>query len=475
MIPEFPPPPDLFDPRVDELETDLRKVRRVVVKLQQQVRQLEQEQAAQRDKISASSRQLDNRQRSSGQRSWLQQILTGCLWGGGLVLSGFGAIALVNLLAPEKTYQLLNRNSILSLGVMPVSTHLSSQDMIAQDIRASVSAVEGTPHSIVNSSQVPEHFNSQPQLSDHRSTYQPTTAPDLNYSSNLQGIVNQVVNLAEGRQLSTENLSIYLIDIPSGTFAEYRSQALRFPASIAKLFWTAALYGQVEAGNISKEWIGETEDCQTDLCQLIQNSNNDAASRIVNQLSYPDSEPEAAQDYDAWLQKRYAINQFFRAAGFSQINISQKNYPIPSLGVEQPEGWELKMRGNPTKPQRNQISAVHAGRLMYEIALEQAVSPKASQAMQRLLRRNLNPETWTALESDGLYEFLGEPFIGTDIELLSKVGWTSDSRTEVVLIRDPARQVEYILVVFGSGIGYGADPTFFPELSQWVYQQMIAF
>ncbi|NJK36278.1 MAG: serine hydrolase [Oscillatoriales cyanobacterium RM2_1_1] len=305
--------------------------------------------------------------------------------------------------------------------------------------------------------------------------YNPKVAPNLQFSAELQGIVDTGVKLAAAQELPLENLSIYLIDVQHQTFAEYRSQTPRFPASVAKLFWMVALYGQVNARQLPPDAVAYTPECQTDVCKLIQYSDNESASNIIDQLTQTTSDlTKPPKEYKDWLNQRHSINQFFQKAGYQQIDVSQKNYPIPSLGMDQPEDWELKMRGSWEQPIRNQITASQVGRIMYEIVRNKAISPAASQAMLNLLTRNLNPDTWQAEEYTALYEFLGEPFIGTEVQFASKVGWTSDSRTEVAFIRDPSGQVAYVLAVLGDGEPYSANVSFFPALSQSIYNQMMA-
>ncbi|MGL5081737.1 MAG: serine hydrolase [Microcoleaceae cyanobacterium] len=471
VIPEFPPTPDpQLEERVTELEIKLRRASKAIVQLQKRVAYLENDQPqaalrspSQNPRNTRSSRKSSRKRSSSIQ--WVRSIL---VWSSGILLGATGAILALRFLTPLASHGTRGENpapstvasSTLTLAdTHNVSTPLPVSPALQTSKTSETSKVSKTSKTSKTSNLI----------------YSPRVTPDLRYSVELQTIVDEGVNLAVSQNLPVETLSIHLIDVQYKAFAEYRSQTLRFPASVAKLFWMAALYGQVEAKQLPEQLVSYTPDCLTDICKLIQDSDNESASHIVDQLAHPTATVETQlKDYKTWLNQRHSVNRFFQNAGYKQIDISQKNYPIPSLTMDYPEGWELKMRGNPDKPIRNRISAAQAGRLMYEIVLGKAISPKASKAMIELLTRNLNPETWQQEEYTALYEFLGEPFVGQPVEFASKVGWTSDSRTETAFIRDQSGKVAYILTVFAEGVPYSADATFFPGLSQMVYDRMIA-
>ncbi|MDY7019933.1 MAG: serine hydrolase, partial [Cyanobacteriota bacterium] len=274
-------------------------------------------------------------------------------------------------------------------------------------------------------------------------------------------------------KLSTSSLSLHLIDIQTQTFAEYRSQIPRFPASITKLFWMVALFSQVEAGLQPTERIQYTSVCQTDICTLIQKSDNGAASRILDQLTQTSSQPnQPNKNYENWLKKRYSVNQFFQKAGYRNINISQKNFPVPEINMEEPQDWDLKMRGNPQKPIRNRITAEQTGRLMYEIVTQTAVSPVASSEMMKLLEQNLDPQVWTREDRNSIAGFLGESLTEFDIHFFSKVGWTSQNRFEVAFIQSKSDNVAYILTVFGEDKDYAESEDIFPLISRLIYEQI---
>ena len=303
--------------------------------------------------------------------------------------------------------------------------------------------------------------------------YNVSTAPHFQQSEELQTIVQSLVDLIATRGLPTEALSITLIDVRSLNAGNYQHEQLRFPASIIKLFWMVILYDQIQSGT----WPNE-DAFASDLSQMIQKSSNDAGSRILDQITNTESgKALAPEEFEMWQQKREQINWFFQAAGYDAINISQKVFPIATLQLNDPQGRDLQIRGNLHPPRRNQISTQHAARLMYEIATGQAISEKYSRKMARWLYRDLQSTTWQRTtpgidEFNPIQTFFGEA-LPADVQLLSKAGWTSESRQEVAYISTQDDSTAYVLAIFGEDAKYSQDKTLFPFLSQFVFENMI--
>lgn len=294
---------------------------------------------------------------------------------------------------------------------------------------------------------------------------------NLTYDKNLQNIVDDVVILTMNKDLPKDSLSITLIDINNTkkTYVSgYNQQTMRFPASVAKLFWMVAFYKKVYEQKLPKELY------YTEIYKMIQKSDNNAASKIVDELTETTSGSFLeSEQYGIWLFKRQSVNRFFQKAGYTDINISQKNFPIPTLKLELPEGCDLQMRGDPSHPIRNKMTTDQAARLMYEIVIEQAISKKYSQEMKQLLMRDLRPETWKKEQYNSIEGFLGESLPGDSIYFASKVGWTSSSRQEVAFIESKDGTAKYILVVFGDHPAYAEDWDIFPQISLMVFNQMM--
>ena len=305
--------------------------------------------------------------------------------------------------------------------------------------------------------------------------YNTTSTPNLKSSQKLQEIVDMIVDTAAKRNLPTEPLSVSIIDLHSKTFAGYKNQIPRFPASVSKLFWMTALYAQIEKGMISEKAALYTSLCKTDICKLIQKSDNEAASRILDQLTGTTSGLRLdGEEYLAWISKREQINRFFQHAGYKGININQKNFPIPYLKLENPQGRDLQLRGELSQPIRNKMTTDHAARLMYEIFTYQAVSQKSSKEMINLLTRDLRPEVWKQDQYNSVRGFLGESLPINDVYFASKVGWTFSSRQEVAYIATKDGKTAYILVIFADNPTYGDDWKIFPEMSLRAFQLMTA-
>ena len=308
---------------------------------------------------------------------------------------------------------------------------------------------------------------------DRTFTYNIKTPPNPIYSQELQLIVNEAANIATTKELPVEKLSISLIDVSnsqSHTFAGYQNQTLRFPASVAKFFWMAAFYSALEKGIITQKESAFTSDLE----QMIRFSNNDAASRILDTITDTKSGGQlTGTELETWLTKRRQINDFFQSAGYTNIMLSTKNYPIHYLRQEQPAGRDLQLKGDPSQPMRNQASTDQAARLIYEIYTKQAVSSIASRKMAYLLTRDLDPKAWKKDPTNPIKGFLGES-LPTNIYFGSKVGYTSKSRSEAAFVRTLDDKAIYILVVFADDPAYAKDETIFPAISRYVFDRLNA-
>lgn len=301
--------------------------------------------------------------------------------------------------------------------------------------------------------------------------YQPTQEPNLQKSQDLQKIVDEIVLLAIRETLPTNVLSISLIDVNSNEFAEYQQEQLRYPASVVKLFWMVALYGKYAAGKIAN-----LKSFYEDLSQMVQHSHNEAASNIVDAVTETKSGTNLSnKEYQNWLNKRYWLNRFFQKAGYQNINISQKTYPILSKKLSDPQGADLQMRGDPKKPIRNQISTKQAARLMYEIVTNKAISAKDSQEMRTWLVRDLKSKEWQKIDPNEAFNpvrnFLGES-LPPNIYFASKAGLTSNTRQEVAFVRTSDGKTAYILAIFAEDSSYVQNEKIFPKMSRLVLDRL---
>lgn len=297
--------------------------------------------------------------------------------------------------------------------------------------------------------------------------YNVKTSPQLSYDQALEEIVSSAAVIASTKGLSTQQLSITLINLKDDSFAEFNGNQPLFPASVVKLFWLIALFGHFDAGQNFQE-----EITQEDLFGMMQNSDNNPASLILDKVTNTESGTELSDsELAGWLAKRESINNFFRDAGYENININQKNFPVPDLVLERPEGREKQMRGdNESLPIRNSLTSFSVARLLFEIEKGLAISPDYSQKAMQLMKRDFAREQ--TREWDAIRGFLGDGLNPNEVELYSKPGWTEDSRQDATIIYSSDQQVRYILVIFGSAPGYAEDEEIFPELSEYIYSQM---
>jgi Beta-lactamase enzyme family len=302
--------------------------------------------------------------------------------------------------------------------------------------------------------------------------------PQFSQDPELQSVVGDILKLVSSKSLSTKNLSIVLIDANTNKFAGHHPDKPHFPASVAKMFWLVVLQGQIDKGmwNNSKAF-------DPFITKMMKESDNDSSSFIIDQISDTQSSKTDLNpdQFNTWLSKRkFYINSFFEEAKYSNINFTQKTYPIPYLDLQEPKGNELQVRIEPSnpkpKPIRNQVSAMDAARLMYEICyLKQAINPEVSGRMCRLLQKNIDPKSWRSIKKEDfnpIETFFGAPLSYKNTELFSKAGWTPNSRQEVAMIRMVDRKKEYILAVLADDPKYGKNNTIFPEISKLVNQKL---
>jgi D-alanyl-D-alanine carboxypeptidase len=123
----------------------------------------------------------------------------------------------------------------------------------------------------------------------------------------LQAIVNDMVELATDQSLPKKPLSITLIDAKTSETAGYQQDTPRYPASVIKMFWMVVLYAQIEKGI----WKNE-KDFAPYLAKMIKESDNEAASFILDEVTGTRSEPELkSEKFKLWKNKRQQVNRFY--------------------------------------------------------------------------------------------------------------------------------------------------------------------
>ncbi|MEA5566504.1 serine hydrolase [Anabaena sp. UHCC 0399] len=300
--------------------------------------------------------------------------------------------------------------------------------------------------------------------------YNVQTPPNFRKSKTLQSTVDAAVNLAVSQGLPKKPLSITLIDVKTGEYAQYQQEKPRFPASVIKMFWMVYLYGQIQNGRADEIAFTPYIDA------MVKKSDNNAASTVIDAVTQTEFTKDLKEEnYQNWLKKRNQLNIFFQKAGYNKININQKTYPITDKKIYEPQGADLRMRGDPKDPIRNKITTQQAARILYEIYSSQAISPLYSEKMANWLsidaetriekREQQDPNVFNPVRG-----YFSES-LPTDVYFGGKAGWTSASRQEAAYIatRDGAT---YILVVFAEDRAYAYDWKIFPKISDLVFKRM---
>ncbi|OKH17864.1 serine hydrolase [[Limnothrix rosea] IAM M-220] len=303
-----------------------------------------------------------------------------------------------------------------------------------------------------------------------RYRYNVALLPDWTYSAELQVLIDGIKDLAQAAELPVDEMSVVLIDLNKGAIAHHQPHVPHYPASVAKLFWMVALYGQFQ-----QELLLES-DFQKELALMVRRSDNNATSQIIDAITRTSFQATGSrEEYEAWYLQRLQLNQFFTQAGYQNLNITQKTYPIPDIAIEEPTGFDLQMRQNPFAPDtpiRNQITAWQAARLMSEIVTGQAIAPEASQQMLQWLERDLS-QNWQQPRNyfNPIQDFFGAG-LPADAQIYSKAGWTTQGRHEVAYIASADGQQQYILCIFAEQKEYAENPTFFPEVANYTYRNI---
>ena len=223
------------------------------------------------------------------------------------------------------------------------------------------------------------------------SAEKPAAISKLDPAPGLEAFLAQVardtVAQFEGAGLTEDGLSIAVIDLtnpnPISSFpaAAYRGDESYYPCSVVKLCYLSYYAAQLEAGKVA-----DSPELSRALTDMITLSSNDATGLVVDSITGTTSGPEItdAREWEKWKAKRNVVNDYFRARGYTNLNAVQKTYCEDAYGREQAfrEGGK----------NRNRMTAAEAARIFKEIARNEFAGPMASEAMLRLLARDIAQE-----------------------------------------------------------------------------------
>ena len=222
------------------------------------------------------------------------------------------------------------------------------------------------------------------------------------------------------------------------TVGVYRAEGPMYPCSVVKMFYMAYAYSLVSSGKLRI-----TDEVRRAMTDMIVDSSNDGTGLIMDEVTGTTGGPELPPDQLAkWMEKRQAVNRYFKSLGFTGVNACQKTWN------EGPYGREKQGYG-PNNERRNSLTPNACLRLMGDIMLDGIVGPKECEAMRALLSRKI-PAEFAPDDSAGADE-QARDFIGRILpkgsSLWSKAGWVSNERHDVAFIRTPNGK-EFVLAIF---------------------------
>ena len=256
----------------------------------------------------------------------------------------------------------------------------------------------------------------------------------------LQNAVDETAASFSAQNLKSEQIAATLIDLRDAKnlkMANVRGNEKIYPASVVKMFYMVALENLLETGKIKN-----TPELERGLRDMIVNSSNEATQYILDVITGTSSGAELPpKEFANWAQKRNAVNRYFAALGYQNINVNQKTFCEDAYGIEQ------QFRGYRGE-NRNMLTTDATARLLAEIVSGKAATPARTAIMLNLLKRDFSgPSSDNDDQAHGFSGIaLNERNI-TNAKLWSKAGWTSKARHDAAYIETPDG-LKFVLVVF---------------------------
>ena len=165
-----------------------------------------------------------------------------------------------------------------------------------------------------------------------------------------------------------------------GRSGSYRGDASYYPASVVKAFYLAYYETRKEKGALK-----DTPEIVRAVKDMITVSSNDATGFVVDAITGTTSGPElSGAEWETWKEKRNAVNRFFAARGYRELNANQKTFCEDAYGREQVfrDGGKNRNRTTP-----NEVA-----RLFREIARGEIAGKTGTAEMLSLLSRDVTPD-----------------------------------------------------------------------------------
>ena len=261
-------------------------------------------------------------------------------------------------------------------------------------------------------------------------------------ATTLQELVNLAAHTAlekfADKKLTQEQLSITLIDLrdpQNPSMASVRGNERVYPASVVKLFYLVAVHRWLDDKKIQ-----ETAELKRAVRDMIVDSSNEATQYVLDVLTQTTGGFELPpKEMTAWQYKRNAVNRYYTALGFTNINVNQKTFCEDAYGRE-------KVSRGPNGENRNKLTTDATARLLSEIVTGRAVNQARSSQMMELLKRDFSGTSKD--NDDQAHGFTGLALQGmAGARLWSKAGWTSTTRHDAAYVELP-NGAKFVLVTF---------------------------
>jgi beta-lactamase class A len=258
----------------------------------------------------------------------------------------------------------------------------------------------------------------------------------------LQSLVDEAAKTTlqkfADKKLEEKQLSITLIDLRDPDHpakVSFRGNERVYPASVVKLFYLAAAHRWLEDSKIA-----DTPELRRALKDMIVDSSNEATQYVVDVITRTTAGYELPpKEMAAWQEKRNAVNRYYSALGYTNINVNQKTFCEDAYGREQ-------VSRGPNGENRNKLTTDATARLLMEIVTGKAVTPGRSAQMMELLKRDYAGTSKDA--DDQGHGFTGIALQGVEgVRLWSKAGWTSTTRHDAAYLERPDG-AKFVLVIF---------------------------
>jgi beta-lactamase class A len=230
-------------------------------------------------------------------------------------------------------------------------------------------------------------------------------------------------------------ISIARLDRANGSYVSgsYRGDQPMYPASVVKMFFLAHLHEE-----LARKRVRMNPELERATKDMIVESSNDATALVLDTVTKTTGGPELPPgQLTEWMNRRQAVNRWFKSLGYTGVNASQKTWNEGPYGRERQgygPNWEL----------RNSLTPDACLRLMSEIALDKIVSSERCAEMRGLMARSI-------LAEDKKADYQSRSFTGKVLpagtKLWSKAGYTSTVRHDVAYVKTAAGQ-EIVLAIF---------------------------